>query len=361
MASALGKIIGPENVEVLALLKTGCAHSGSNGCDNITALCDRPTLQAKARFAVKAVKAARKKYDLIICSHVALSPVAAAIHGMLGTPFWVACHDAEVWDRLAPYKLAGLKRAERALPVSHFTAGMLCSVNGFPAERVRILRNAIPEEFARLLVCAHGTSGAPVREAIRRRYILSVGSLAKAQAYKGFDTVIRALPGVLAEAPDVQYLIVGAGDNQTFLESLAREVGVRDNVTFAGALGDRELAEAYHGCEVFVMPSRTAKSNGRWHGEGFGRVYVEAALAGKPVVGSTGGGAREAVLHRKTGLLADATSVSEVGDALCTLLRSPELRAKMGQEGRRWACATFSQATLQSELAKALREGGYLQ
>jgi len=97
------------------------------------------------------------------------------------------------------------------------------------------------------------------------------------------------------------------------------------------------------------------QSNGYWEGEGFGRVYVEAALAGKPVVGSTGGGAAEAVLHGRTGLLVDPTSVTEVADALIKLLRDPELAARMGREGRRWADDNFAVSALTRSLAGLLR------
>ena len=109
------------------------------------------------------------------------------------------------------------------------------------------------------------------------------------------------------------------------------------------------------------MPSRAAKADGQWYGEGFGRVYVEAALAAKPVVGSTGGGAAEAVLHEKTGVLVDPASASQVSDALSRLLMNPRLAARMGCEGRCWARENFSGASLRSKLTKVLQEGGHIQ
>jgi len=69
------------------------------------------------------------------------------------------------------------------------------------------------------------------------------------------------------------------------------ETGVAENVTFAGEIPDAELAELYRSCDVFVLPSRGQGWLGLEGGEGFGRVYIEAALAGKPVVGSRSGGA----------------------------------------------------------------------
>lgn len=191
------------------------------------------------------------------------------------------------------------------------------------------------------------------------RTILSVGSLASIHDYKGFDRVIRALPRLLTEAPDLHYVIVGSGDNQVRLEALALQLGVRNRITFAGRVSDRKLADLYRGCEIFVMPSRASRANGRWHGEGFGRVYVEAALAGKPVVGSIEGGAAEAVLHQKTGLLVYPGSVFDLTDALAALLRNPPFAAKMGFEGRAWAKKMFSESSLRSSLIQILQSGGY--
>ena len=84
------------------------------------------------------------------------------------------------------------------------------------------------------------------------------------------------------------------------------------------------------------------------------RVYVEAALAGKAVVGSRSGGAAEAVLDGKTGLLVDPSSVCEVSGALLALLQDPVLAAKMGAEGCCWAQANFTIASMRKTLAELL-------
>jgi phosphatidylinositol alpha-1,6-mannosyltransferase len=201
-----------------------------------------------------------------------------------------------------------------------------------------------------MLLSKHEASSSPFGWANGRRYILSVGSLARVHAYKGFDRVISTLPRLLTEIPDLQYAIIGAGDNQPCLEALAWQMGVHEKVTFIGRVSDQELANAFHGCDVFVMPSQASKSNGWWHGEGFGRVYVEAGLAGKPVVGGNSGGAAEAVLHGKTGLLVDPSSSEELVSALLRLLQNPDLAAQMGRAGRVWASENFTQRSLQASL-----------
>ena len=114
-----------------------------------------------------------------------------------------------------------------------------------------------------------------------------------------------------------------------------------DRVTFRGEVSDAELAALYRSCEVFVMPSGTQPANGSPVGEGFGRVYVEAALAGKPVVGSCLGGVAEAVSHGKTGFLVGPGSVDEAARAVTTLLSDAELAASMGGGGAQLGAGEF--------------------
>jgi phosphatidylinositol alpha-1,6-mannosyltransferase len=193
----------------------------------------------------------------------------------------------------------------------------------------------------------------------RPSIVLSVGSLRAVHAYKGIDTVIRAMPRILEAAPHARYTVVGDGDYRPQLERLALSTGVGAQVTFAGEVTDAELVKHYRSCSLFVLPSRASeRASGQWEGEGFGRVYVEAALAGKPVVGSRDGGAAEAVLEGKTGLLVNPCSPTEVADAVTGLLKSPARAAAMGTEGQRWALEEFTERTMRHELSSILHGFG---
>lgn len=121
-----------------------------------------------------------------------------------------------------------------------------------------------------------------------------------------------------------------------------------------------DLGPAVHcrDCDRFALPSWARQRDGCWDGEGCGRVYAEAALAGKPVVGSRTGGAAEAVLHGKTGLLVDPLSVREIAEAVVTLLQRLEVAAEMGAQGRKWALENSSLDALRRELGGLLRPYG---
>jgi glycosyltransferase involved in cell wall biosynthesis len=232
-------------------------------------------------------------------------------------------------------------------------------MDGIQSERVKVIYNAIPNTFAELLV----PEGSPIDSGKRgdseASFVLSVCNLVRGNEFKGVDTVIRALPKVLKAFPDLRYVVAGEGEIRPKLEELAVETGVATNVTFTGEISDVELAGLYRGCEAFVLPSRGQEQRGAIGGEGFGRVYVEAALAGKPVVGSRSGGAAEAVLDASTGFLVDPDSVDEVADALLVILRDRQLAIRMGSAGRTWALDTFSEEALSNSLAEFLRQFGF--
>jgi phosphatidylinositol alpha-1,6-mannosyltransferase len=360
LASALGELIGPANVHVMPLLGVCGAEEKAPPFRVAHPIAERLSAAGKFQFALKALGLGLRGFDLVISTHIGLSPVAGMVRALFHTPFWMVAHGREVWPCFQADVRWAAGRAELLLPVSRFTADMLAKVNGIPQDRIRVLYNAIPEDFAGRLAPSNGNGGTAAAPGRKERIILSVGTVSRESAYKGYDTVIRALPEVLRAVPNARYVVAGAGNDIARLKRLAEETGVQNHVEFKGGVTDAELAACYRSCDVFALPSRTAALEGRgWQGEGFGRVYIEAALAGKPVVGSTGGGAAEAVLHGKTGLLVDPESVGEVAGALTGLLGDRELAARMGREGRRWALRYFAAGALRHRLVELLNDCGF--
>ncbi|MGV9565520.1 glycosyltransferase family 4 protein [Streptomyces sp. NPDC003480] len=151
---------------------------------------------------------------------------------------------------------------------------------------------------------------------------------------KGQDTLIRAMPRILAKEPDAVLLIVGGGPYERDLRGLASETGVAGSVHFTGAVPWAELPAHYGAGDVFAMPCRTRR--GGLDVEGLGIVYLEASATGLPVVAGDSGGAPDAVLDGETGWVVRGGSPEEAADRITTLLGDPELRRRMGERGRRW-------------------------
>ncbi|MEU5717751.1 glycosyltransferase family 4 protein [Streptomyces sp. NPDC020403] len=168
---------------------------------------------------------------------------------------------------------------------------------------------------------------------------------------KGQDTLILAMPAVLAREPDAVLLIVGGGPYARQLEKLAAETGVSDSVRFTGPVPWEELPAHYGAGDVFAMPCRTRR--GGLDVEGLGIVYLEASATGLPVVAGDSGGAPDAVLDGETGWVVRGGSAEECADRIVTLLGDPELRRRMGERGRAWVEEKWRWDLLAEEL-KAL-------
>jgi glycosyltransferase involved in cell wall biosynthesis len=360
LATSLSRMLGPENVDVLCFFDWGYSGELPNEFRVVGMVSShgRAGILSRLNFLLKAAGAGAKGYDLVIANHVALAPVAALMKLAFRTPYWVACHSVEVWWGTSRLRHAALKNADLILPVSQYTADVVQRMDGIRSSRVKVVYNSIPDSFASLLLSERPASPFITKLKHSGPLLLSVCSLVRGNEFKGVDTIILALPKILNTTRDLRYLVVGEGELRPSLERLAVEIGVAGNVTFLGEIPDRELAELYRLCDAFVLPSRGQQRVGVVGGEGFGRVYVEAALAGKPVIGSLSGGAAEAVLHGKTGFLVNPDSSDEVAEAVLSILEDPRLAARMGSAGREWALDTFSEDALSRSLKELLRPYG---
>jgi glycosyltransferase involved in cell wall biosynthesis len=143
---------------------------------------------------------------------------------------------------------------------------------------------------------------------------------------KGPEELIRVLPSLVDEWPDVRLVLVGAEMEPGYrarLEQLAHDLCVEKNVVFTGWRSD--VQDIMAGADVFAMPSI---------GEPCALVYLEAMAMSLPVIALTSGGTPELVDHATTGLLSSPGDEAMLAQHLQSLLRSTELRRSMGSRGR---------------------------
>lgn len=153
--------------------------------------------------------------------------------------------------------------------------------------------------------------------------LLTVGFLTPK---KGHQYVLRAMAELVSEGFNIQYDIVGDGPERKRLVALTRELGLEDRVNFHGLLPHSQAVAKMKECDVFVMPS--------WD-EGFGVVYLEAMIQGKPVVGSLGEGIEDLVKHGQNGFLVKPQDVTELVRVLRYLVTHPDEIRRVGEEARR--------------------------
>lgn len=133
--------------------------------------------------------------------------------------------------------------------------------------------------------------------------------------------------------PDLEYDIVGDGDLREALRTHIELHGFSERIRMYPYVPDRELIEFYESCDVFILASKTLPGDV----EGFGIVYLEAGLFGKPVIAGDKGGAIDAVEHNVNGLLVDAESEEAIARAILFLYKYPGVRKEFGFRNKEFA------------------------
>jgi phosphatidylinositol alpha-1,6-mannosyltransferase len=176
-------------------------------------------------------------------------------------------------------------------------------------------------------------------------------SLCRLVERKGVDSVIRCLPPVLKQVPDLVYVVAGDGPYRAVLEKLVQTNQLDEHVVFTGYVPNEQKDLYYQVADIFVMPNRQLTDGDV---EGFGIVFLEANIHAKPVVGGASGGTIDAILHGKTGLLVNPYDLDELASALIRLLKDKPYAKSVGEEGKKHVLAerTWSHVAvkLQSQL-----------
>ena len=159
--------------------------------------------------------------------------------------------------------------------------------------------------------------------------ILAIGRLVRK---KGFDQLIRAVPGILADAGPARLIIAGDGDLRAELAALAGKLGIENRVLFAGAVDRERLPALLRCCDVLAVPSMHDE---RGNVDGLPNVVLEGMASGAAVVASDVVGIPQVITSGEHGLLVPEQDPAALAAAIVRLLREPDLRARLGQAARR--------------------------
>lgn len=258
------------------------------------------------------------KSDLVLVGHVNLAPAVWLLKKRYpGLKIAVMAHGIEVWTPLTGFKRHLLHQADHIIAVSRFTAGKLITVQGLPAEKIKVLPNCLdpffqlPDNFSKpgYLLQRYGLRpGQPV--------LITISRLNAHEGYKGYDKVLACLPGLIAQYPDLQYILAGKSDRaeRARIKALVQALKLESHVHLPGYLPDEELADHYRLSDVFVMPSKK---------EGFGLVFIEALACGTPVVAGNADGSADALLDGRLGRLVAPDDPEAIAEAIRQSLLQP--------------------------------------
>ncbi|MCR4394402.1 MAG: glycosyltransferase family 4 protein [Dehalococcoidales bacterium] len=142
---------------------------------------------------------------------------------------------------------------------------------------------------------------------------------------KGLEYLLKAYRLIKPDYPNIRLIIVGPGTRlRKKYEKMVADAELED-VIFTGAVDYQDLPRYYKSADIFCAPATGHES--------FGIILLEAMATGKPVVASSISGYSTVVSHGVDGLLVPPKQEVPLAQAISTLIRSEELRKKMGEQG----------------------------
>ena len=205
-------------------------------------------------------------------------------------------------------------------------AAHLADVEGFPHEKVATIYNGVDtNRFS-------PGDGTPIRSELGIETDAPVvGILAALRPEKNHELFLRGAAEISENLPSCRFIVIGDGPCREPLEGLAQELGIAERVRFIGSRSD--VPEILRAIDVLALTS---------HNEASPVSILEALATGVPVVSSEVGSVPEVVVPGETGSLFQPGDLGAFVEATSSLLDGPDLRKRMGEEGRRRVCQRWS-------------------
>ena len=173
----------------------------------------------------------------------------------------------------------------------------------------------------------------------RRRFVSIVANMRHPMKDQG--TFLRAARKVREAVPEAAFVLAGEGELTESYRALAAELGLGTDAHFVGRCA--RVAELLWVSDVCVLSSRGV--------EGFSNSIIEYMAAGRAVVATDVGGAREAIEEGGSGYVIRPGDDEALAAHIINLLNEPESARRMGERGRQIAAERFSP---QAQLARTL-------
>ena len=248
-------------------------------------------------------------------------PWVAFLHGNTSEDFKVRCYF--FLEKMA------VRKADAVVTVSEAMRRALLK-QGFPPNKVHVLRNAIDPEFRQMVV-----PGSAPGELSRLREFTGngplIGIIGRLSPEKGHAWFLEAFQQVLARIPNAGTLFLGTGQEEPRLRKMCAAKGIQNHVHFMGFQED--VAAWYPGLDLVVLPSLS---------EGLPNVAMEAMLFSKPVVATNVGGVPEVVEDGVTGKVVPPKDVPALVHAIVEMLSNPRLMDEYGAKGQKKILDEFS-------------------
>jgi glycosyltransferase involved in cell wall biosynthesis len=243
-------------------------------------------------------------------------PVVLLVHHLFGaTAFEEASFPVAAVTWLFERPLARIYRGVPVQAVSDSTAADLVD-RGFDRDAIRVIPNGVDLEFYR------------PDAAVPRFAEPTVVYVGRLKRYKRVDLIVRAIALLRDQGRAPRLEIAGKGDAEPRLRRLVDELGLGQQVRFAGYVSEDDKRTLFRRAWVHAFTSPK---------EGWGISNLEAAACGTATVASDSPGLRDSVRHGESGFLVRHGDVGALAGRLAELLGEPALRDRLGTGARRFA------------------------
>ena len=164
---------------------------------------------------------------------------------------------------------------------------------------------------------------------------------------KGIQVLLNAAPKILANYPNVKFVIAGRGPCMEELQGLTNYLGLNQKVYFTGYLNDVQITKMYKAIDIATFPSLY---------EPFGIVALEGMLAGAATVVSDSGGLNEIVSHRIDGMKSYAGNPNSLADSILECLYDEQLCAQMAKKAHEKVVKEFNWDTISKKTMDVYKE-----
>jgi glycosyltransferase involved in cell wall biosynthesis len=289
---------------------------------------------------------ARSGADVVMASAFPLAHMYDALRGArrAGIPAVLlgALHVEDEWNYDREMIFRAARRADAYVALTEFERRHVIA-RGVAADRAHVVGGGVD-------VAGHSRA---VGAAARRRFELGerpvVAMVAKHVARKRFDVLLRAMETVWRSVPDALLVMAGGRTPYTAeIEAMVAALGAKAaSVRLLSDVEEEDKLSLLAACDVFVLPSA-------W--DSFGLVFLEAWACRKPVVGAASGAVASLVADGEDGLLAPYEDAEALASAVVKLLRSPDLRRRMGERGFFKVTQRYSWETVTREMRKVYEQ-----
>ncbi len=281
------------------------------------------------------VRNEQRQYDLLV-SHDWIAALAGIIAKRnLRVPLVFHFHSTEQGRNpsgsvtIKDIERLSAMNADRIVTVSFAMRDELVKF-GYPESKIRVIHNGVD-------AVKYDPARIPKKEVEEFRERIGVGTspmlffIGRLTWVKGADPLILAMPQIIKEVPDAKLVLLGVGDQEQMLSQLVRDLHLGRNVILHFKMVPEEERILYYAAsDVCVFPSKY---------EPFGIVCTEAMSMARPVVVGARGtsGFREQVIPSGDdicGYHVNPNDPTDIARYVVKILKSPELAAKMGRNGR---------------------------